>query len=184
MRGGPGGQSFGTLQLTCVSATDLPVKQGSTYVVLKLGSIEHKTSVSSNGANPKWGDNFNFKVTTEKTMKMTVYSENKTGNPTLIGSSEVALASWIAQKRFEGNVDIVDAKNSAAGRVFVKVDFSVASGGRAPLKAPTRPGAAPVKEAARDPNGRFTPEEIREAFLASFRSQQFCWCGRNTSRTH
>ena len=167
--GGPGGQ-FGTLNLTCVSASDLaglPPTGGSPYAVLRLGSIEHKTGVSKDGgANPKWGDGFNFKVTTEKTMKVSVFAENKTGADALLGSTEVALAPWVAQKKFEGNIDLVDANNSAAGRLFVKVDFSVAGVGRAPLKAPVRPGEAPRREAPRDPNGRFTPEEIREAFIA------------------
>jgi serine/threonine-protein phosphatase 2B regulatory subunit len=170
MRGGPGDQSFGTLALTCVSASDMAgaATDAGTYVVLRLGSIEHKTGVCKDGgANPKWGDNFNFKVTTEKTMTVSVFAENKTGQDTLLASSEVALASWIAQKKFEGNVDLVDANNSAAGRVFVKVDFAVAGAGRAPLKAPIKPGEAPAaQEAPRDPNGRFTPEEIREAFIA------------------
>lgn len=136
--------------------------------MLRLGSIEHKTSVSKDsGANPKWGDAFDFKVTTEKTMTVTLFAENKTGADALLGKAEVTLASWIAQKKFEGNVDLVDANNSAAGRLFVKADFSVAGTGRAPLKAPVRPGMSPAgQEAPRDPNGRFTPEEIREAFLA------------------
>ena len=99
-------------------------------------------------------------------MKITLFSENKTGTDAMIGSAEVALASWITQKKFEGNIDLVDANNSGAGRIFVKADFAAAGVGRAPLKAPVRPGAAPVREAPRDPNGRFTPEEIREAFIA------------------
>ena len=168
MRGAPGGQSFGSLKMTCVAATELPAQAGAaTYVVVRLGSIEHKTGVCKDGGpNPKWGDGFNFKVTTEKTMTVSVFAENKTGADQLLGNTEVALASWIAQKKFEGNVDLVDANNAAAGRLFVRVDFSVAGVGRAPLKAPTRPGEAPAREAPRDPNGRFTPEEIREAFIA------------------
>jgi Ca2+-binding EF-hand superfamily protein len=165
-RGGPGGQSFGTLKLAVVSAAELPLAQGSCYVTLQLGSLEHKTGVSKDtGANPKFGDSFDFKVTTEKTMKLAVYAENKTGADTLVGTAEVALGSWIAQKRFEGNVDLVDANNASAGRVFVQADFAVA-GAQPALKAPAPPGQLPQQEAPRDPNGRFTPEEIREAFLA------------------
>jgi len=167
--GGAGGQSaFGTLTLNCVGGSGLPAQNSGLYVRFTVGPSEQVTSTRQQGGQPRWGDNFKFKVTTEKVMTVEVFEKVKLSEDKLIGSTQVNLQTWISARTFSGQLDLVDAQNNSAGRVEIQATYELA-GKRAPLPLPQRQQnkqSAPKDEPARDPNGRFTDDEIKEAFMA------------------
>lgn len=170
----PGQQtSFGTLTLTCVGGKDLPVQNSGLYVRFSVGVSQQNTSTRNQGGNPRWGDNFKFKVTNEKQLVVECFEKVKLSQDKLIGKTTVTLQNWIAQRKFHGNLDLVDDQNGAAGTIEVDASYEMA-GQRAPLGLPQRKGPGQkmggpgqrTNEPARDPNGRFTDQEIKEAFQA------------------
>lgn len=171
--GRPMGQtnSFGTLSLRCVGGEGLPAQNSGLYVRFSVGPSEQVTSTRQQGGQPRWGDDFKFKVTTETKMLVEVFEKVKLSEDKLIGKTQVNLQTWISARTYTGKLDLVDAQNSSAGRVEVQATYELA-GQRAPLGLPQRrPGgkqkpSAPKNEPARDPNGRFTDDEIKEAFQA------------------
>lgn len=107
-----------------------------------------------------------FKVTNnDKKMRVECYDRVKVGQDRLIGSSDITVANWIAERHYEGNIDLVDASSSAVGTIQVKVIFETAAA-RAALVEPTKPKRPGMAEPPRDPQGRFTDQEIKEAFEA------------------
>jgi len=161
--------TFGTLSVTCVSGEGLPAQNSGLYVRFTIGSSEQTTTTRQQGGRPKWGDDFKFKVTTETKMTVECFEKVKLAEDKLIGSTTVNLQTWISARSYKGKLDLVDAQNSSAGRIEVEATYELA-GQRAPLGLPQRPGGIKKKvaaqEPARDPNGRFTDDEIKEAFQA------------------
>merc|ERR1719326_727348 len=158
----PFGQTntYGTLSLRCVGGEGLPAQNSGLYVRFTVGPSEQITSVRQQGGQPKWGDNFKFKVTNEIKMTVECFEKVKLSQDKLIGSTTVNLQTWISARTYKGKLDLVDTQNSSAGRVEVEATYELA-GQRAPLNLPQRKGAAkqpsaPKDEPARDPNGRFT----------------------------
>jgi len=169
MMGGrpPAGGAFGTLSLNCVGGSGLPAQNSGLYVRFTVGPSEQVTSTRQQGGQPRWGDNFKFKVTTEKVMTVEVFEKVKLSEDKLIGTTQVNLQTWISARKFNGQLDLVDAQNNSAGRVEIQATYELA-GKRAPLALPQRQQKQQPKkdEPARDPNGRFTDDEIKEAFMA------------------
>lgn len=171
MMGGrpPAQTSFGTLTLNCVGGSGLPAQNSGLYVRFTVGPSEQVTSTRQQGGQPRWGDNFKFKVTTEKVMTVECFEKVKLSEDKLIGKTQVNLQTWISARNYSGQLDLVDAQNNSAGRVEIQASYELA-GARAPLALPQRQqnkkDSAPKNEPARDPNGRFTDDEIKEAFQA------------------
>ncbi len=159
---------------------------------LTLGTQQVFTKVHSNGGkNPLWGDSFDFKVLNEKTLCLEVLDKEVTGPDKPIGKMEVTILDWLAKGSFDGNIDILDSNQAPAGKINLSVKFQRPNSSLIPpppLNKPAPPklgtgaeagsadgkeggagkkeGGARSAEEARDPNGAFTDQEIKEAFLA------------------
>lgn len=99
-----------------------------------------------------------------------------------IGKTTVSIMQWIAKGTFDGELEIQDSKGKPAGSVQLSVKFTKPGAGMAPPPPPGGPrgpmkggmgkggkggaNAPPAYEAPRDPNGKFTDQEIKEAFDA------------------
>ena len=105
------------------------------------------------------------------------YEKNKSGGKdSFVGSTTVSIAAWIKNGAYTGNVALFDSNEQGCGSVRVSVKFERAAGSKqktnvgpsTSLSVPKRPPAKQAKkyEAARDPNGKFTDQEIKEAFEA------------------
>ena len=174
--GAKGGAAvFGKLTVVCLSGVDL--KQLSTlskadpFCKMRLGQVEQQTQVAhSGGPNPKWGDSFSWNVANETSLVVEVWDKEKMGKDKFMGSATVSIAAWIGAGSYTGNVALYDQNEQACGSVRVSAKFQR---GQAPkqghLAAPKRPTPAKKsqkQEAPRDPNGKFTDQEIKEAFEA------------------
>jgi len=150
------------------------------YVKVKIGSQEFQSRVHQGGGqNPTWGDTFTFEISNEKEAEFEVFDKESVGTDKFIGRAKTSFMGWIARQSFEGNVDLKDDKGQAAGAVAISVKFEKPQVGQGPIPAPpggmapprgmAPPGGPPPPpddEPARDPNGKFTDREIKEAFDA------------------
>jgi hypothetical protein len=173
--------AFGTLTVTCLNGLNLRMpsagsSSGDMYCKMRLGNIEHTTQVAHDTSNPRWGDTFSWEVANEMSLVIEVFEKNKSGGKdTFVGSTTVSIAAWIKNGSYTGNVALFDSNEQGCGSVRVSVKFERAAGSKqqkmssSALTVPKRPVAQkkPQKyEAARDPNGKFTDQEIKEAFDA------------------
>jgi hypothetical protein len=123
-----------------------------------------------------WGDTFDFSISTEKELNLRVMDKADVGQPKFIGQTTVSIMQWLAKGSFDGDIEIQDQKGTPSGSVSLSVKFSKPGSGAPPpppgKPAPPMPGdpvkgaAAPGYEPPRDPNGKFTDHEIKEAFEA------------------
>lgn len=101
------------------------------------------------------------------------------GQDKFVGRARTGFLGWIQRQSFDGNVDLKDDKGQPAGAVTLSVKFEKPTaggpampappGGMAPPRGMAPPGGPPPgteDEPARDPNGKFTDREIKEAFDA------------------
>lgn len=181
MKGPSAGASFGRLTVKCIGAKNLAsanfVGKQDPYAVITLGAQTQQTKVAKGGGKkPVWGDTFDFQITNEKEMTIKVMDKKDTGQDAFIGQTTVNIMQWLAKGTYDGDLDISDTKGKPAGAVSISVKFDKPSGGPggAPPPPPGKkgvPGGAgvpekPAYEAPRDPNGKFTDQEIKEAFEA------------------
>jgi len=161
----------------CLSGQDITqtssLSKADPYCKMRLGQVEHMTQVAhSAGATPKWGDSFQWNVANETEFVVEVWDKEKMGKDKFMGSATVSIAAWIASGSYTGNVNLYDANQQACGSVRVAAKFQRGQGSKqGNLVAPKRPPAMSGKqkqkyEAPRDPNGKFTDQEIKEAFEA------------------
>jgi Ca2+-binding EF-hand superfamily protein len=170
----------------CLKGVDLKAGQGmfgkaDPYCKLRIGTQEFNTKHNAGGGkNPVWNEEFGFDISNEKDMEVEVLDKETVGNDKFMGRCKVSIMEWIASGRFEGDLDLVDKANKPVGRVTIAVKFErpkpggedgndtgkqlIPAGGGGST-AMTDPGVG-MQEAPRDPNGRFTDEEILEAFRA------------------
>jgi hypothetical protein len=101
------------------------------------------------------------------------------GNDKFMGRCKVSIMEWVANGRFEGDLDLVDKADKPVGRVTLAAKFERPNAGlllkddamvaaAADQKQPAY-GVGTVAlggEAPRDPSGKFTDDEILEAFKA------------------
>ena len=99
------------------------------------------------------------------------------GNDKFMGATTVSVLDWIATGHFDGDIDINDKSDKPVGKVTLTVKFDrpggagpagekkPAAGGEAAPAQPYQTGGGP-SEAPRDPSGKFTDDEIYEAFVA------------------
>lgn len=152
------------------------------YCKLRIGTQEYSTKHNAGGGkNPVWNEEFAFDISNEKDMEVEVLDKETVGNDKFMGRCKVSIMEWIATGRFEGDLDLQDKANKPVGRVTIAVRFErpkpggedfldkqIAQGvdGGGSGAVVSLDAGAGMTEAPRDPNGRFTDEEILEAFRA------------------
>lgn len=167
-----------------MKGVDLKAGQGmfgkaDPYCKLRIGTQEYSTKHNAGGGkNPVWNEEFGFDISNEKDMEVEVLDKETVGNDKFMGRCKVSIMEWIASGRFEGDLDLQDKANKPVGRVTIAVRFERPKPGGEDQgdtdkqivaglgpSAVVDPGSG-MQEAPRDPNGRFTDEEILEAFRA------------------
>lgn len=158
------------------------------YAKATVGQQTFSTKpVIGGGKNPVWDAEFTFEIKTEKEILLEVYSKEEVGTDKLMGKTTVSILDWIATGHFDGDVDVTDNGGKSVGKMTIaaKFDRPSAAGSKAITPAggaatPAaggggKPGAGAItttaavaggKEPPRDPSGKFTDEEIWEAFVA------------------
>ena len=156
------------------------------YSKLRIGTQEYSTKPNPGGGkNPIWNEEFTFDISNEKEMEIEVLDKETVGNDKFMGRCKVSIIEWIANGRFEGDLDLQDKMNKPVGRVTVACRFErpnaapgggsnalVVPGGEQGYSAPGSAGgpvvlpSANMNDAVRDPAGKFTDDEILEAFKA------------------
>jgi serine/threonine-protein phosphatase 2B regulatory subunit len=186
----PPAPKFGRLVIKCLRGVDLKAGQGmfgkaDPYAKLRIGTQEFSTKHNAGGGkNPVWNEEFGFDISNEKDLEIEVLDKETVGNDKFMGRCKISIMEWIATGRFEGDVDLQDKAGKAVGRVTLAVTFErpKAGGGPAADEELQKGGAgassidnkgasgnnavAILGEAPRDPAGKFTDEEILEAFRA------------------
>ncbi|RYZ13640.1 MAG: hypothetical protein EOO70_08390, partial [Myxococcaceae bacterium] len=147
---------------------------------LRVGTQEFSTKPNPGGGkNPIWNEEFSFDISNEKEMEIEVLDKEQVGNDKFMGRCKVSIIEWIANGRFEGDLDLQDKTNKPVGSISLSVKFerptpggadtALVAGASVPGSAQqqlvVKPGGASGME-VRDPAGKFTDEEILEAFKA------------------
>jgi len=191
----PAATKFGQLKVSVVRGSGLKAGQSmygkaDPYAKLTLGSqVYSSTPHVGGGKDPVWNAEHTFEVSTEKELLIELYDKEHVGNDKFMGQVRVNVVDWIAAGSFEGDLEVLDKTDRPVGRVSVTAAFG--RPGQEP-QAPgrmtpgtTKDGARPVPPGAlvprpdtgassnlgqaepqRDPAGKFTDEEIWEAFTA------------------
>lgn len=178
---------FGVLLVKVVKGVDIKSGQGmfgkaDPYAKLKIGSQEHQTKPDVQGGKaPVWNQEFEFQISTEKEMEIDIFDKEQVGSDKFMGRAKVSIMDWIAMGNFQGDIPILDMSEKEVGKVNVNVKFDrpganamqavkqqqLAAKGATNEAAGAMVPAAPTQvEPPRDPSGKFTDEEIWEAFQA------------------
>lgn len=185
---------FGRLTFKCLRGVELKAGQGmfgkaDPYARCRIGTQEFSTKPQPGGGkNPIWNEEFVFDIANEKEMEVEVLDKETVGNDKFMGRAKVSIMEWIANGRFEGDLDLEDKAGKPVGRVSVAVKFErpgqalrggdggdevgEASGKNALARSLTQGNNGNNQvvsldaSAMRDPSGKFTDEEILEAFKA------------------
>lgn len=152
------------------------------YVKLRIGSQEFMTQPHMGGGkNPIWNEENMFDISNEKEMEIEVLDKEQVGADKFMGRSTVSIMEWIGAGKFDGDLDVQDKSGKGVGKVTVSVRFErpVMPGKEAeygldastvekfkPQEARENQQASASNDDIRDPNGRFTDDEIYEAFRA------------------
>lgn len=157
------------------------------YAKLRVGTQEFSTKPNPGGGkNPIWNEEFQFDISNEKEIEIEVLDKETVGNDKFMGRCKVSIMEWIANGRFEGDLDLQDKSNKAVGRVTVAVKFERPNAGNRGKddddvssavvvggdnksgggKSGGGGGPGAPADAQRDPGGKFSDDEILEAFRA------------------
>lgn len=150
------------------------------YCKLRIGVQEFATKHNAGGGkNPIWNEEFGFDISNEKELDIEVMDKETVGNDKFMGKSTVSIMEWIANGKFEGEIDLQDKAGKPVGRVSLACRFerpnakgelegtgAAALGGTVDSTAMVPTGGAATGADVRDPGGKFTDEEILEAFRA------------------
>ncbi len=171
--------------MKCLRGVDLKAGQGmfgkaDPYARLRIGIQEQSTKPNPGGGkNPIWNEEFVFEISNEKEMEIEVLDKETVGNDKFMGRCKVSIIEWIANGRFEGDLDLQDKMNKPVGRITLACSFdrpqaapssAVGEVSQALTVAPNQSNAVvPAKgqqDGVRDPAGKFSDDEILEAFRA------------------
>ena len=182
---------FGRLTVKVLRGVDLKAGQGmfgkaDPYSKLRIGTQEFNTKPNAGGGkNPIWNEEFSFDISNERDMEVEVLDKETVGNDKFMGRCKVSIMEWIANGRFEGDLEVQDKSSKPVGRVTLSVKFErpqAAGAGGGGSMADQKAGAMVVAnpsgggnqsqamvaagQVQRDPAGKFTDDEILEAFKA------------------
>lgn len=174
--------------IKCLKGVDLKAGQGmfgkaDPYAKIRIGTQEFSTKHNAGGGkNPVWNEEFGFDISNEKDMDMEVLDKETVGNDKFMGRCKVSIMEWIANGRFEGDLDLQDKTGKPVGRVTIAARFERPKGpgqaaddgdagasadlDKAKQQQVVVAAGGGMGEAPRDPNGRFSDDEILEAFKA------------------
>lgn len=180
---------FGKLIITIIKGINLKAGQGvfgraDPFVSVKLGDKVFTTYPHKNGGkNPEWEEEFEFDITTESELEVEVLDKEVVGDDKFMGFARVGILDWIAQRNYEGNVELLDKSNNYAGQLRISASF-YRHGTHIPDK-PDRwstakkssmisPSLGPANRVGKENNDNeefetgeeFTEKEIVEAFRA------------------
>ena len=148
------------------------------YAKMRIGTQEYATKPNPGGGkNPIWNEEFAFDISNEREMELEVLDKETVGNDKFMGKCTVSIMEWVANGKFEGDLDLLDKAGKPVGRVTLSVRFERPNAGGSGALVVAAPGtkgsqalmAANQGEGAelmRDPAGKFTDDEIYEAFKA------------------
>jgi len=179
---GPSGVKLGQLLFKCIGGKDLKAGIGmfgkaDPYAKITIGAQQFTTKPHSGGGkNPEWNEDFVFDISSEKEAEIEVMDKDTVGNDKFMGRCQVNLMDWISNGSFDGTLELVDKVGKPVGSLTVSVKFD-RSGGRNREMVPSNNVSSAMvpldmgksvksSEPVRDPNGKFTDEEIWEAFVA------------------
>jgi Ca2+-binding EF-hand superfamily protein len=120
---------FGKLIVTVIKGVNLKAGQGvfgraDPFVRLKLGDKAVTTnSHKSGGKNPEWNEDFEFDITTESKLEIEVVDKAIVGEDKFMGFARVGILDWIAQRKYQGNVELTDKSNNYAGQLRISASF-------------------------------------------------------------
>lgn len=137
---------------------------------LRVGSQTADSQVAVGGKrNPTFGDEMAFEIGAgvPREMDIEVWFKQPSGSDMRVAAKREGYMTWVGAGMFSGDVQLQDATRAAAGFVTLAAVFekSVAAEG-AGGGGGAASAATPAAEAPRDPSGRFTDAEIKDAFLS------------------
>jgi len=181
---------FGKLIVRMLRGVELKAGQGmfgkaDPYAKMRIGTQEYMTQPHMGGGkNPIWNEENSFDIANEKEMELEVLDKEQVGSDKFMGRATVSIMEWIGVGRFEGDIDVQDKSGKQVGKVSVAVRFErpmmpgtegeTASDPTAMANYDpnatfdtTDPSAPSAQDdEIRDPSGRFTDDEIYQAFCA------------------
>lgn len=94
------------------------------YAKLRAGTQEYSTKPNPDGGkNPIWNEEFTFDISNEREMEFEVLDKETVGNDKFMGRCKVSIMEWIANGRFEGDLEIQDKSSKPVGRITVACKF-------------------------------------------------------------
>jgi hypothetical protein len=144
------------------------------YSRMRIGVQEFSTKPNPGGGkNPIWNEEFVFDISNEREMEIEVLDKETVGNDKFMGKCKVSIMEWIANGKFDGDIDIEDKAGKNVGRISVSVKFDRPNSmnkdnDNKENQVVSYQGNNNQMEnmPPRDPSGKFTDEEILEAFKA------------------
>lgn len=179
---------FGSLIIKLVSGNDLKGGQSMSgladpYAKVTIGQNAQMTApVIGGGKKPVWNHDMTFEIRQEKQLLLEIFDKQEAGMDRFMAEATISIIDWIATGTFSGPVDVMDKGQKPVGSVTVNVKFErhgkagvggekqvavLGAGGKPAASYDTGGGKAKGGgEPPRDPAGKFTDEEIYEAFKA------------------
>jgi len=136
------------------------------FCIVRLADTKHQTQTAVNGRTaPVFNEEFTFDITKQSTdtpLVLEVYFKQSQGSHHLIGRAQVEWKAWIAKRTFDGEIDILGTDSGVHGKLKLRAMFD-----KAMLETKAAASVLTAQaDQARDPAGQFTPQEIRDAFVA------------------
>eukprot|EP00904_Undaria_pinnatifida_P003072 jgi/Undpi1/12766/HiC_scaffold_6.g02434.m1 len=171
---------FGHLIVKCVKGIELKAGSGmfgkaDPYCKIVIGSQEFSTRPhKAGGKNPVWNEEHAFEISSEKEAMIEILDKENVGQDKFMGELKVNIMDWVAKGSFKGDLEMLDKSGNGVGKIHVAVKFErPGSAGAGPglsagpvVATGARPAGAPPSQGTRDPNSKFTDDEILEAFVA------------------
>jgi len=147
------------------------------YARLRIGLQDFMTKPNPGGGkNPIWNEEFVFDISNERELEVEVLDKETVGNDKFMGKCKVSIMEWIANGKFEGDLDLEDKAGKNVGRISISCSFARpnVAGAMAEEEEVTKEqlqlAIKPDGGGPRDPGGKFTDDEILEAFKVSDRA--------------
>lgn len=145
------------------------------YCKMRIGVQEFATKHHAGGGkNPIWNEEFGFDISNEKELELEVLDKETVGNDKFMGRSTISIVEWIANGKFEGELEVQDKAGKPVGKVALACKFERPNslGEMTATNMADEAGMSGVSQLptdmpdVRDPSGKFSDDEILEAFRA------------------